>query len=810
MFYSKHHLITLVCAGLLLAGPVAAQTFFEDATGESGRTLHSVVIPAWGDYDNDGWPDLLLNSSLAHNEAGRHFAERLHANPLQHLSGLFGDYDNDGDLDLVHMGAFATGMSVLGRNDRGVFTNIALEAGLSDSLRTLSLIWLDYDRDGFLDLYEANIAEDILNPNTAEEGLAGLRNRLYRNKGNGTFEDMTEAAGLGGLNPGEGHFNLTMAAGDFNDDGWPDLYVGVSRGPNRLFFNEQGHFQEVRSGEILVAERPTVAAVGDIDNDGDLDLFQATNTLNVDPGFRSVMLKNEGGGNFLDVTEGVGLVELARDSRFGAGLADIDNDGDLDLLTTRTHTLYLNNGDGTFVEATDRSGITEGTRFSLVWGDYNLDGFLDVFIAAGAQERHNRLYRNKGNGNHWLRIELVGVQSNRNGIGTRVFAQAGDLRQMRELLGSMGEGMHEMVVHFGLGPHTQVDRLEIRWPSGQVDVLTEIAADQKIRIIEGREDYHTVHPTIGEITPLVAGVENDLELVVRPALFSAGAEISRVVADLSELGGPEEVALTDVGDGTYRLEIKVFTVAVPSRRNLDVWIEQTTPLGPHWTKFSRLLTILPPVDLVVFDEVLAPDWQMESSRNVEAVDLESVEVVHTGGRSGAFQIEESPGTWRVQFQTAVPVSPVGYSLRFVFHPGDIAPSSASRFSMFVNSGNAFINLLAENWVDLELREWQVVEIPTDAFSPEEPIKVITFSGTFGGTFYLDDIRLVTAAPSSPAGTAILEEHTATLPHCRTLSPSPKTTPTRSMPAPSFASPYPKATTSSCPSTTWPVSRWPRW
>ena len=251
-----------------------------------------------------------------------------------------------------------------------------------------------------------------------------MRNLLYRNNGDGTFVDVTAEAGLDVQLSHIGGSNGGMVAGDFDDDGWPDLYIGVLLDRNRLF---------------------------------------------------------------------------------------------------------LNRGNGTFIDATTGEIDDAGEAYGVAVGDYDNDGFIDLFLSAGPpSDPPGRIYRNNGMppaaNNHWLRVELVGVQSNRNGIGARLIAASGNLRQRREILGGRGYEQDEMVAHFGLGLHTQVERLEIRWPSGQVGVLTEIPADQKIRVFEGRTDYHVVHATVWENIDLpdslISGENLHLSAAVRPALFA--------------------------------------------------------------------------------------------------------------------------------------------------------------------------------------------------------------------------------------------------------------------------------------------------
>jgi enediyne biosynthesis protein E4 len=774
---------------LLLAGAGETQTFFTDATEKIGVLVRfPSQSTVFGDYNNDGRPDLFLaqasgldpknqHFALLYNEGDGRFTDRtqiLHTVNTHRKGGgsLFGDYDNDGDLDLfVSVGGpigLQNAPNILLRNDRGVFADVTLDAGLTDSQRTDNAIWLDYDQDGYIDLYTGNVISSPVG-----------RNKLHRNNGDGSFTDVTAEVGLemqmqeccGGSNGG-------MVAGDFDDDGWPDLYVGAWQDRNRLFMNNgQGGFTDATTAEVGDAGEALGVAVGDIDNDGDLDIFQAAGggfgSL-AGGQYRSLMLLNLGQGQFLDVIEGVGLEGFWGVQTTGPGLVDIDNDGDLDLLTTDPHTLFLNNGDGTFEEQTSRSGI-KGVRRTLVVGDYDEDGFQDVIFgydlsSVPALSSFGGIYRNNGNGNHWLKVELVGTASNRNGIGARLVATAGDLRPMREIFGGRGHDLDEMVAHFGLGQHTQVDELEIRWPSGQVDVLYDIPADQKIRVFEGREGYHVVHPTTWESVSdsLVAGETVDLQATVRPALFEPGAETTHVTADLSTLGGGAEVPLVDRGDGTYAVTpVSLSIEGINGFRTISVMIDQHTSLGPYWTKLSRRLAVLPAEDQVILDEGISGDWLVDTT-NVEHLALSQSEVVYAGGSACAVQVQKSNASWQVVFQPENQMGALGFTLRFAIRPGDVTLSRSTRFTVNLMPSSFFFTLLEENGVDLEKKEWQNVEIPLSLFGLDEPIASVNFAGNFEGTFYLDDIRLVAAEPSSSV-TAITEEHTATLPQSFTLA-----------------------------------------
>ncbi|MEW6756539.1 MAG: CRTAC1 family protein, partial [Candidatus Latescibacterota bacterium] len=583
---------------LALCGPAAAQPYFAVVTLVALAGIDNIQPRALaiGDYNNDGWPDLFISQSrvsrlaLWENQGNGRFADQsaaLSADLRGALPGggaVFGDFDNDGDRDLfVPMGLdFATtrALNLLLRNDRGVFTNVNREAGLTDSLPTDNALCLDYDRDGHLDVYTGNLA--VYFPDSEYAGEPGLRNRLYRNRGDGTFTDVTAAVGLDvSLDPESGGSNGGMAAADLNDDGWPDLYVGVALEPPHLFLSDgRGRFRDATTAEVGEPRDAYGVAVGDVDNDGDLDLFQAAGGAGAG-GDRSVLLLNLGGGELINATEGAGL-GVAMGVTLSPGMADIDNDGDVDLVTGSPFGLYLNDGGGFFVDASAQAGVSlPHIAESLSLGDWDLDGFVDLAVAQGSGLV---LCRNRGNANHWLEVEPVGVRSNRSGIGARLAATAGRLRQTREILGGKGYSQDEPVAHFGLADRTVVDRLEIRWPSGQVDVLAGVAADQRIRVFEGQEGFWPVQPFVSEWTDtLMAGTAADFALHVRVAHYEAEGRLGRVVADLSGLGGDAGVPLQAEGDGAYSLRARLSVPPANTRASVSVLVEQDTRLGPHWS-----------------------------------------------------------------------------------------------------------------------------------------------------------------------------------------------------------------------------------
>ncbi|MEW6754059.1 MAG: FG-GAP-like repeat-containing protein [Candidatus Latescibacterota bacterium] len=785
-----------------------AQTTFVDVTGEAfvGRPVWPRGV-AFGDCDNDGCPDALATPTGAMSAArvglytrvnGHRFADHFGALPLP--GGLvnwstwpgggpiLGDYDNDGDLDAlvplgVFLGAFAS-QNLLLRNDRGVFRSVGAEAGLTDVLPTDNAIWLDYDRDGHLDLYTGNLVIDVL--------PQGTLNRLHRNRGDGTFADATAEAGLAvPIQAANGGSNGGMVAADLSGDGWPDLYVGAFGSPNRLFLNDgRGGFVDATTPAIGDAGEAYGVAVGDIDNDGDLDLFQAAGGAWT--AGRNPLLRNAGDGRFEDVLEEAGLGALAAAHTLEADLADVDNDGDLDLLTGNPAALYLNRGDGTFAAVADPAGLQTGTRGGgLAMADYDRDGYLDVLLGG-------KLYRNEGCCSHWLQVELVGVRSNRSAIGARILATAGDLRQVREVLGGQGYSQDELAAHFGLGSRPTVERLEVRWPSGQVDVHEGIPADQRVRLIEGLPGYHAVGITEHQITAADSVVEGGslvVEATVRPALFESGARIVRVEADLSGWAEPARIPLADQADGTLRLEpTRVRVGGGRGIRDVRLFVEQSTVAGPWWTEVAKRVVVAPAADLVIFGDELAPGWSDSVGGTAASVDLQEQNTRDSGGAAMRLQ---GNGLIILELRAPAPLEMVGYqSLRFRFHPGDAALKRGGMFEARLVSytiTDAIAGTVTDQYLgarilgrdavadpppDMGVRDWQDVEVPLTSFRNPNFVsvgpallEVLRLQAQFVGTVYLDDIRLVSAAASLPATTAVLEAQAATVPEDCVLAPN---------------------------------------
>jgi hypothetical protein len=424
------------------------------------------------------------------------------------------DYDNDGWIDLY---VTNVGPNALYHNNGGkTFNDVTKFAGVGSSSFGTSCAFADVDKDGFVDLFVTNYVDARVENNIfcGESGsrarlychplnFAPLASVLYHNNGNDTFTDVSARAGIAG-HRGNG---LGVVVGDYDDDGWPDIFVANDTTPNFLYHNEgKGIFKEVGllTGVAVASDGTPRAGMGidfgDYDGDGRLDLFVTNHEMEMHSLFH-----NLGGGLFEDVTSrsGVGLETLPFVG-FGTVFLDYDNDGDLDLAIANGHVLdnsghfrpglkeaqrklLFRNDDGRFKEVGRLSGpgfAVEKIGRALAAADINNDGNLDLLFINNGDEVD--LLRNGGaRDNNALTVRIVGTRSNRSGIGARIRLTAGGRTQVREVkAGSSYLGQSDLRAHFGIGG--LIDRLEVRWPAGETEVASNLAANQIITITEGK------------------------------------------------------------------------------------------------------------------------------------------------------------------------------------------------------------------------------------------------------------------------------------------------------------------------------------
>jgi hypothetical protein len=481
------------------------------------------------DYDGDGRPDIYFTNGadipsleksspkywnrLYRNEGGWKFRDVTEqagvAGAGYSMGAAVGDFDNDGRPDLFVAGV---NRNVLYRNlGNGRFEDVTAKAGIASGEWAVAAGWFDYDRDGKLDLWVVHYAKWSTTEDRycgdAGRGIriychpkyfTGLANSLYRNRGDGTFEDVTTKAGLAKFT-GRG---MSVAFADYDGDGWPDVFVTNDNMPNFLFHNRgNGTFEEVglTAGAALRDDGKPVASMGaefkDYDNDGRPDILFTALAGETFPVFR-----NAGGGNFADATlkSRVGPLTL-RHSGWGIGLFDFNNDGWKDLFSANSHVndrvemfepaVYkeadsvLANSGGVFQDVSAEAGLTlVKAHRGAAFADFDGDGRVDIVVSSlGAPAE---LWENVSpEPGHWLVLRLRGTKSNRDGIGARI--RIGD--QYAEMATACGYASSSTWgVHFGLGAVAVVPNIEIRWPSGVRQSLRDVRADQVLTVTEPR------------------------------------------------------------------------------------------------------------------------------------------------------------------------------------------------------------------------------------------------------------------------------------------------------------------------------------
>jgi hypothetical protein len=478
------------------------------------------------DYNNDDWPDIFVSNgapipSLKKTDAS--FYDRLFRNNRDgtfadvtvsagvpgsgySMGAAAADYDNDGDVDLFVAGVRSR---VLYRNrGDGTFEDVTEAAGLfSDGLWSIAAAWLDYDNDGLLDLFVVRYVQwdPDREPYCGPQGYRvychpkhyeALPNALYRNEGSGRFRDVSRESGIG-EHLGKG---MGVAIGDYDNDGFTDIFVANDTTPNFLFHNRgQGRFEEVgvRTGVAFSAEGTAVSSMGadfrDYDNDGFEDVF-VTDLSNE----RFLLFRNTRRGQFADVSDISRVAALSLPwSGWSNAFVDFNNDGWKDLFAAGGHAMdnaeltssrqsrqpnlvFVNRGGSFDLQLVPRGALHRGAAF----GDLDRDGRVDVVVTR-LNETPAVLRNVTPSNNHWLALRLIGTRSNRDGIGARVRVQTSSGEQWNRVTTSVGYGgSSDRTVFFGLGRESHVDVLEVHWPSGVRQVLKNVGADRCVTMEE--------------------------------------------------------------------------------------------------------------------------------------------------------------------------------------------------------------------------------------------------------------------------------------------------------------------------------------
>jgi hypothetical protein len=532
--------------------------WFVDVAAKAGITVRNVngdpenkkyIVESTGsgvailDYDRDGWMDIfLINGQELHPE------QRKGAPPTSHLfhnnhDGTFtdvtakaglvstawgqgacvGDYDNDGFEDIY---VTDYGKNRLFHNEgNGTFKEVAETAGVAGTGKEwgTGCAFIDYDRDGKLDLVVANYVHFDLSKTPAPgsdagctwkgapvmcgpRGLAHAPNLLFHNEGNGKFKDVSVASGVENT---EGHYCFSVTTLDYNEDGWPDIYVACDSTPSILYRNNKdGTFTDV-AGDVGAAfnedgreQAGMGSTAADYNGDGHLDLFKTNFSDDT-----ATLYKANGDATFTDATSEAGLAIHVDALGWGSMFADVDNDGWPDLLVANGHVypevdsarlgatfkeprfLYWNQGNGKFKDLSRSSGpgLTEplsgrGLAIADLWNDGRLSAVVN-----NLSDRPMLLVNEAKNTHHWLGVKLVGTQSNRDGIGARVAVHVGSRNLVDEVRsGSSYNSSSDLRLHFGLGDAAEVKTIDVRWPNGEWEVFRAAGIDRIIELVEGK------------------------------------------------------------------------------------------------------------------------------------------------------------------------------------------------------------------------------------------------------------------------------------------------------------------------------------
>ncbi|PLX14685.1 MAG: hypothetical protein C0597_09625 [Marinilabiliales bacterium] len=481
--------LILILIGLFLSNQSISQIFIK----KNIESFESTKCNLWGltaiDYDSDGYLDLFGTDiqgeeRLFRNDGKGNFILVNNDNGGIDCGGResgisWGDYDNDGDPDPLIATQGGVNYLFNNKNEKG-FNRIRSGHIVTDTLNSFDAAWVDYDNDGWLDAFASNVLTFGVNKRP------GTFSYFYRNKGNGKFKKIKNDI----ISVDEGN-STTASFADYDNDGDQDLFIADMGDFNRFYTNNgDGTFTKVTSGDIVESQNHSLSAAwADYDNDGDLDIF-VVNGLYAE---KDALYSNNGDKTFTKILEGPLVNNPA--GGWNAAWGDIDNDGDEDLYVSTWNSInlfYINNGDGTFTKNENEAIVTDSDSISTatsVWGDFDNDGDLD-FITANCIDSKNIYYENVGNNNNWISIKLEGTISNRSAVGAQIRVKAvingQEVQQMREISASNGFRTlnNGFRAHFGLGNADIIENIEVKWPSGKKSIINKIDVNQFFLIKE--------------------------------------------------------------------------------------------------------------------------------------------------------------------------------------------------------------------------------------------------------------------------------------------------------------------------------------
>ncbi len=537
---------------------VNAQYFTKITEGDIVNTLSDSRSCNWIDFNNDGWQDVQItngkypgeNNLLYINKGDGTFETVVDGEIVSDLKpsdgATWADHDNDGDIDCFVVNWYGIDNLFYDNNGDETFTQVTVGTIVEDNGYSETASWGDYNNDSYVDLYVTNSA-------------GTKKNYLYKNNGDGSFLKITEGDMV---NDNDSSRSVNWV--DYDMDGDADIFVTNEAYQHERLYRNNGDetFTSITDNALVTDGGSTMSSSwGDIDNDGDLDVFLANDQGN------DALFRNDGDNVFTKLSSDI--VCNNGGNSFGSNFADIDNDADLDLFVTNSfwggpwnNFLYLNDGTGVFTEVTTDVTTTDmGWSYGNAFGDYDSDGDMDLLVANcydGAQ--NNALYKNETTGNNWFIVDCTGMVSNKSAIGAIVKIKAlinGEMIwQMRDISAQSGHcGQNMLPVHFGLGDATVVDSLIILWPSGIVDEYTSLYANQYLAATEGETNTGIVQ---------LNGSRFDLKISPNPTSSSIKINYhliksENVFMELFDSAGDKitifEIKETQIGDNIYEIDL---------------------------------------------------------------------------------------------------------------------------------------------------------------------------------------------------------------------------------------------------------------